>query len=376
MRFWTIARNDLRLSFKDKMFFFWLLVFPLLFAFVFGLAFPRESPSARPVIFGVADRDGSFLSRNLIEELKGERYDVREIGEGEERPTRTLVIPENFAADVLAGKKVELVLGQREESDREASQAAYSNVLKAVIKILAKIVILSPEPDQDLEQALPRYQLESLITVRPEMAGKLGEIPAGFDRMIPASAIMFVLFTVFMYGGFSILEERRTGLLERLAMSPATFASILGGKWLGRLMLAMLQVALLFAAGKLLFKTYLGTSLAAVFLVALFFGGTVAGISILLGSLIRKEEVMIVFNILLANLMAALGGCWIPLELFPPGLKAVGFIFPTGWAMDAFNKLIFFGYDLKSVALNIAVLALYMAAVFALSVRIFKLKKV
>ena len=37
MTFWTIAQNDLRLSFKDKMFFFWLLVFPLLFALVFGL---------------------------------------------------------------------------------------------------------------------------------------------------------------------------------------------------------------------------------------------------------------------------------------------------------------------------------------------------
>ncbi len=376
MRLWTIARNDLRISFKDKMFFFWLLVFPLLFAFVFGLAFPGESRTQRRVSLGVLDRDGSFLSRTLVEELKGERYEVSEVGEAEERPGRMLVIPENFAADVLAGEKVELVLEQREESNREASQAAYSNVLKSVIKILAKIVILSPEHDQDLEQALPRYQLESLITVRPEMAGKLRQIPGGFNRMIPASAIMFVLFTVFMYGGFSILEERRTGLLERLAMSPATFASILGGKWLGRLMLAMLQVALLFAAGKLLFKTYLGTSLPAIFLVALFFGGTVAGISILLGSIIRKEEVMIVFNILLANLMAALGGCWIPLELFPPGLKAVGFIFPTGWAMDAFNKLIFFGYDLKSVALNIIVLALYMAAVFVLSVRIFKLRKV
>jgi ABC-type Na+ efflux pump permease subunit len=160
MRFWTIAWNDLRLSFKDKMFFFWLLVFPLLFAFVFGLAFPGESRTARRVSLGVLDRDGSFLSRNLMEELKGERYEVSEIIEAEERPARTLVIPENFASDVLEGNKVELVLEQREESNREASQAAYSNVLKAVIKILAKIVILSPEHDQDFEQALPGYQLE------------------------------------------------------------------------------------------------------------------------------------------------------------------------------------------------------------------------
>ena len=42
MTFWTIAVNDLKLTIKDKMFFFWLLIFPLLFALIFGMAFPES----------------------------------------------------------------------------------------------------------------------------------------------------------------------------------------------------------------------------------------------------------------------------------------------------------------------------------------------
>lgn len=375
MTFWTIAWNDLKIDVKDRMFFFWLLFFPLLFTFVFGLAFPGSTSETRRIGLGVLDKDQSFLSRALIAELEGERYEISQIGKEEEKAARTLIIPENFAQNILSGKKVELILEQKEGSDQEASQAAYSNVFKAIIKVLAKIVSIAPADNEGMERKFGEVELKQLITLKTELAGELRSIPAGFNRMVPASAVMFLLFMVFMYGGISILVERREGVLERIYLSPAGYPSIIGGKWLSRLLLGMLQMTLLFLVGKLLFKTYWGNSLPALFLVALFFCGTISGMSILLGSLMRKEEVLIVFNILLANVMAALGGCWVPAELFPPALKIASYVFPTGWAMDAFNKLIFFGYDLRSVLPNIAVLFAFSMAFFVLAAKFFKLRK-
>jgi len=375
MTFWNIALNDLKLTMKDKMFFFWLLVFPLLFAFLFGLAFPESTETTRKVTLKVIDKDESFLSKALIKELEGKKYKVEVIEKEEDKKIRTLIIPENFSRDILDGKKVELILEKEAGSNIEASQAAYSNVLKAIIKTLTKLVSLSPQNWNDLEEKYDKHKLERLITLRTERAGRLRTIPAGFNHMIPASAVMFILFTILMYGGINLLQERREGQLERVYLSPATFSSIITGKWISRLLLGMLQIFLLFLAGKLLFKTYLGNSFPALFLLATFFCGTIAGMSIFLGSLIRKEEVLIVFNILLANIMAALGGCWMPMELFPPGLKTISFIFPTGWVMDAFHKLIFFGYDLKSIFLHILVLFLYSLFFLFLAVRFFKLRK-
>jgi len=375
MTFWTIALNDLKLTVKDKMFFFWLLVFPLLFASLFGLAFRESSQEMRKVALDVLDKDKSFLSQTLIKELSNEKYVVNVLTNEEERKRRTLIIPKNFCQNILAGKKVELFLERESGSNMEASQAAYSNVLKAIIKILTKLVSLAPQNERELENKYNEHKLERLISLRTEMAGKLQTIPSGFNHAIPAVSVMFILFTVLMYGGINLLQERRAGQLERIYLSPATFSSIIGGKWISRLLLGMLQIVVLFLAGKILFKTYLGNSILALLLVALFFCGTIAGMSILFGSFIKKEEVLIIFNILIANLMASLGGCWWPLELAPRGIRILSFIFPTGWIMDAFHKLIFFGYNLESILLHIFILFLFTMVFLVLAVKFFKLRK-
>lgn len=376
MTAWNIALKDLKLAVKDKMFFFWLLVFPLLFAIVFSLAFPESSERIQKISLNVIDNDKSFLSQALIRELEGEKYVVEDLEKEADKKIRTLIIPKNFSKNILAGKKVELVLEKEAESNIEASQAAYSNVLKAIIKILTKLSTLAPQNENELREKYDKHELEKLIILKSELAGKHRIIPGGFNHMIPSSSVMFILFTVLMYGGITLLEERRLGQLERIYLSPASFSSIIAGKWTSGLLLGMGQITLLFLIGKIVFKTYLGNSILALFLVAFFFCGTIASMSILFGSIIKKEEVLIVFNILFANLMSALGGCWIPLELFPASMKKVTYLFPTGWAMDAFHKLIFFGQNLESVLLNILILSIFALVFLVLAVRFFKLRKI
>jgi ABC-2 type transport system permease protein len=375
MTFWTIAANDLRVTFKDRMFLFWLLVFPLLFALIFGLAFRASEPQDQKVTLNIADKDNSFLSHALIDELTSEKYATSLLESEEETRVRALVIPENFTENILAGETAELVLQKEEGSNLEASQAAYSHILKAIIKILAKIVTVNPQSESDLEQRYEQHTFERLITLKTEMAGKLQAIPSGFDHSIPAITVMFILFTVFMYGGISIVQERNEGQLERTYLSPATFTSIIAGKWISRLLLGMLQFIILFAVGKILFKTNLGNSLLALFLVALFLSGTAAGMSIFFGSIIRKMEVLIIFNILVANIMSAFGGCWWPIEIVSPALRKASLFFPTGWAMEAFHELIFFGQGLESVLPHILALLGFTCLFLVLAVKFFKLRK-
>jgi ABC-2 type transport system permease protein len=375
MTFWTIAANDLRVTLKDKMFLFWLLVFPLLFAFIFGLAFQESDPEDQKVTLNVVDKDKSFLSRALIDELTDEKYATDLLETAQDTQVRALIVPKNFTKNILSGEKAELVLQKAEGSNLEASQAAYSHILKAIIKILAKIVSINPQSEIDLEERYEKHTFERLIALKTEMAGKLQTIPSGFNHSIPAITVMFILFTVFMYGGTSIVEERNGGQLERTYLSPATFASIIIGKWTSRLLLGILQFAVLFAAGKILFKLYLGNSLLGLLLVALFLSGTAAGMSIFFGSIFRKMEVLIIFNILVANTMAAFGGCWWPIEIVSRSLRKASFFFPTGWAMDALHKLIFFGQGLETVLPHILALLGFTLVFLILAVKFFKLRK-
>lgn len=375
MTSWTIAANDLKLTFKDKMFLFWLIVFPFLFALIFGLAFRESVPEDRKVTLNVVDKDKSFLSQALIEELADDKYAMNLLEDEKETQVRALIIPENFSKNILAGKTTELILQKEESSNLEASQAAYSHILKAIIKILAKIVTVNPQDESDLEQRYDQNTFERLIILKSELGGKLQAVPSGFNHSIPAITVMFILFTVFMYGGISIVEERNQGQLERTYLSPATFSSIITGKWISRLILGMIQFVILFTAGKLIFKIYLGNSLLALFLAAFFLSGTAAGMSIFFGSIIRKMEILIIFNILVANIMSAFGGCWWPIEIVSPALRKASFIFPTGWAMDSFHKLIFFGESLEAVIPHILALLGYTLVFLILAVKFFKLRK-
>ena len=375
MTLWTIAQNDLKLSIKDKMFFFWLLVFPLIFIFIFGLAFRDMGSSDPQVTLNVLDKDKSHLSKILIEELVTDNYVIEVFEKDEEKSFRTLVIPGGFSESVFAGEQVELKLEQEQGKSMEAMQSAYSHVLKATIKILAKIVMVSPDNPEDFEEKLPRLNWERRVILRSEMGGEIKAIPSGYTHSVPGSTVVFILFTLLMYGGTILLEERRKGLLERIYLSPATFNTIIFGKWLSRIILGMVQIFILFVLGKFLFGIYLGPSLPALFLTSLFFCATIAGMSMLLGSIIKKEEILIVFNILLANLMAALGGCWWPIEVVPKGMKTVSMLLPTGWIMDAYNKLIFFGFGLESVLVNLAVLVGFTTLFLLLAIKFFKIRK-
>jgi len=372
---WTIAKNDLLLTFRDKMFLSWLLVFPLLFAFIFGMAFQDSSEGDVQVSLDIVNRDTGKLSSALIEELQDEKYSIEVLEAVREDAVRTLIIPEQFTSRILKGEKVELVLQQGEGRSLEAGQTAYSHVLKGIIKIIARVVKTAPQDEKDLEARFDKTELERLVTLRTESAGQSRIAPSGFTHSIPGTTVMFVLFTVLMYGGITILQERRDGILERLSVSPATFTDIIGGKWLSRLMLGMIQIAVLFIAGRLLFKVNLGASIGGLLVISLVFSASIAGLSIFLGSIIHKEEILIVVNIIAANLMAALGGCWWPLEIVPRTVRLFGYLLPTGWTMEAFHKLIFFGTGFNSVLPHMAALSGFTLLFLIPAVKFFKIKR-
>ncbi len=372
---WTIAKNDLLLTFKDKMFFFWLLLFPLFFAFIFGMAFQDSSGGDSQVSLDILNHDSGKLASALIVELQDEKYSIEVVEAVREDAIRTLIIPEQFTSRIVAGQQVELVLQQGEGRSLEAGQTAYSHILKATINIIARVVKTSPLDEKDLEARFDSVELERLVSLRTETAGQSKIAPSGFTHSVPGVTVMFLLFTVLMYGGITILQERRDGILERLTVSPASFAEIIGGKWLSRVILGMIQIVILLLAGQFLFKVNIGASPGGLFVISLAFSGSIAGLSIFLGSIIQKEEIIVLVNILAANLMAALGGAWWPLEIVPRTIRTLGFLLPTGWTMDAFHKLIFFGTGFNSVLPHVAALSGFTILFLIPAVKFFKIKR-
>ena len=59
---------------------------------------------------------------------------------------------------------------------------------------------------------------------------------------------------------------------------------------------------------------------------------------------------------LASNVMAALGGCWWPIEITPRWAQSAALLLPTGWTMDALHKLVSFGDPPAAVLPHLCVL--------------------
>jgi ABC-type multidrug transport system permease subunit len=62
-------------------------------------------------------------------------------------------------------------------------------------------------------------------------------------------------------------------------------------------------------------------------------------------------------GVLTTMVLAALGGCWWPIEITPQWMQSLALVLPTGWTMDALHKLVNFGYGAGTAVPHVAALA-------------------
>ena len=70
--------------------------------------------------------------------------------------------------------------------------------------------------------------------------------------------------------------------------------------------------------------------------------------------------------------LAALGGCWWPLEIASPGQQMIALFLPTGWALKALHQLISFGSGLSAVIQPLAMLCGFGVIANLLAARFFR----
>ena len=113
-KIWLLALNDVRLTVRDRAAFFWMLAMPLAMMWFFGGVGGGGGSGPPRVALDVVNHDSGWLGEALVEELDDESIVLRRIAPEEadttEGKVRTLVIPEGFTDNVLAGNQQALRL--------------------------------------------------------------------------------------------------------------------------------------------------------------------------------------------------------------------------------------------------------------------------
>lgn len=364
---WTLARHDLRLTLADRGAVAWMVALPVVFAAFFGLVLGFGG-SDRPVEgrahLTVVDEDDSDLSRAFLGHLASERLVVVAPGE-EGSDIRTLRIPEGFASRITAGEQVAVRLEKSEGSSLEAGLLAEARITAATARLLAGLV-------RERLGAADTGDPSDLIEVEARYAGRARRPPSGFEQSIPGMAVMFVMLVALTYGAASVSAERESGLLRRLATTPIGHTELVVAKIAGRLVVAVVQITVLLlvgAAAHVAFGVPLGERPWLMYLVLLVYALSAAPMGVALGAVIRDPERAAFAGVLATMVMAALGGCWWPIEVVSRPLQVVAMAFPTGWAMSALHDVVSFGHDAGAIVPEIGVLLAFAAAATAIGIR-------
>lgn len=356
---WQDARNQLRQGST----LLWLLIMPPLFFYFIGTVTGGFSSGlsggqATPVTV-VAESPG-FLKDQIDLRLAANDFsatwvDALEPAAEEEAPSRTLTFDSDLSDKVLAEEQIGI--SYETKANALTRQFEEIRINRALYTVLADIVIadatLGPLDGEALV-ALNSTERAWQLNVSP--AGERLEIPGGFQQAVPGILVMFTLLVLLTSSGTTLVQERTAGLLRRLASAPISRAELIAGKWHGRMILSVIQVSVALLFGTFLFQMDWGPNLGMVIAVLAAWGGFCASAGLWLGTVASTQAQAGGLGVLAANVLAALGGCWWPIEVTPEWMQFVQKLTPTGWTMDALHKLISFQAGAVTVIPNIVIL--------------------
>ena len=237
---------------------------------------------------------------------------------------------------------------------------------------------LGAESDVDADEiALPSSSAPGLV-----VPGVLGveEIGVGggpttvntFDQNVPGFSVTFLLLGMLLGISLGLLDERDWGTFDRVRALPVPSGHILLGKLVARFAVGTLQMLLLFGVGFLVFDMSLGPEPWALLLpiLGIAFAGTAFGLVV--AGVARTRDAVLPIGSIAVVTMAAVGGCWWPIDLEPQWMRTVALAFPTTWAMEAFNDLMIRSRGAKAAVVPTAVLLAYGVVYLGIGLALFR----
>lgn len=374
-RILAIGHNDLRLFLRHRGAWVWLFLMPLAFVYFMGFAVRGPgAPANRKPPVQVENLDRGFLGGLFLEELGAQGMGLVEATNADKAVCR-LRIPPDFTASVLTQRQTRVEFSPRSEAGEGDAAIVELRLVRALIALNSHIldVVTRPAGSNALTEANLRSAMAGPDPVRLEarFAGRK-PVPSGFSFSLPGNLVMYLLMNLLIFGGASVAAERRAGVLRRIVTHPVRPIELVLGKIYGLMLLGTVQIVFLLAVGRFVFGVPLGSNLPAVFLTLLVFAWVAGSLGVLAGSIVSSEDRVAAFCVLASLLLAAVGGCWWPLELAPRAFQLLALATPTGWALQALHQLISFGSGWGAVLTPLAVLLGFGAAANLAAARCFR----
>jgi ABC-2 type transport system permease protein len=370
-----IATLNLRRLFRDRTGSFFVLVFPFLIILSLGATFGGAATPTVGIVHGDGPLATDLAARlDALESLDVERYDDLEaLRDAVERGAVDggVSVPASFDESVTRGDTGDVTYLARPTGGTELRLTVASVVDEQSVELVAARFLVDDGLAGSLEEAreLATRAADAAPRVEVDVRNLGAGSTFGFDQGAAQEVILF-MFVTSLSASSMLIETRRLGVSRRMLASPTRPSTVLIGEALGRYAIALVQGVLIVVGTTLLFQVDWGNLLTTAIVVVLFaIAGT--GAAMLLGSVLRNASQAGGLGVFLGLVLGALGGCMVPLEVFPPTMATIAHVTPHAWAIDALTDALR-GASPTEVAVDLGVLAAYGVGLLAIATMLFR----
>jgi ABC-2 type transport system permease protein len=400
MRTVAIVIKDLKQMFKDWKVALFLVVAPILFTILMGVAFSgagAEKDNRLSIAWinndnesGMAAAFGKALQMTgdiKLEERQPDQYEKMKTDVRQNRLAGALVVPEGFGKQILNGKVAQIEVIVNEGSSEaatvgEITRLVISQLLSAVqgsrlsamtqdqLGLLADEAAFASAVDQGVQLAFEEWNNPPYTVVVEKVGAEaVKKESKKFNPYTQSSPGMIIQFTIngLVASAAILTMERRQRTLQRLLTTSVSKVEIFAGHFLAMFVIILLQQTLLVIFGQFLGVDYLRQPMA-ILLVMVGLSLWLASMGLLIGAAAKSEDQVVLFSLIAMFLFTALGGAWFPLEGTGKAFYAIAHFTPGAWAMDGFQNIIQRGLDITSVLLPFGVLVGYALLFFVIAV--------
>ena len=385
-KIFAIAWKDTLLRFASSSELIFFIVLPIIFTVLLagGSGSSNQDPRVRLV---VVDQANTSISQNIIKELKNSSAvwpDITSLKDAQDqfdqrRASVLLMIPASLDVQAIQNGTAQVDFRQEPNSlDALVAERAVQTAIRRVsstvnaaneaVKEAEAAHAFASEADRQayFDQA---FQLaESIQANAPErvtVTQGATQDKVQYDPRANSSAgqlITWVFIPLFSISAIFAFE-RQQGTLRRLLTTPTSKATYLLGTISGQVVMALIQMSLLVLFGIFVMKIQWGRDPLALAVLLIAAALAAGAIGTTMGTFVKTEGQAGGLSIMTGMVMALMGGCWYPLELFPSAIQSAVKILPTTWAMQGMLDLVLRGGGLTDI-LPIAGVLLGFAAIF------------
>jgi linearmycin/streptolysin S transport system permease protein len=399
----TILKKDLKLFFSDRKAVLLSFLIPILlislFAFAFGGIGVGDS-KAKPIQLLISDNDQSTDSKSVIsklDELAEVKLIPKDITDAVQLVKKgkyvgVLILEKGFQDSINAGTSLPMEL--KYDAAREIEMGMLQSVLIQNLMSTVGKKSIKAKMDTYFEtnfSGMPSAMKEKIFNdmdsgnsgMNNSLSNKMGlrmtsiikedtkKGNLGLIQAVAGTAIMMLLFSIAGIGG-GLLDEKEAGTLKRLMYSPLKATDILFGKMGAALVLAILQLTVMFVFSWLVFGLPIFKDLTALVLMILATAFAVSSFGMLLVAIAKTRQQLQGLSTIIILVMSAIGGSMVPLFVMPAIMQKIAVVSVNYWGIQGFYDIFWRNLTIIEILPKMGVLVGIGLVMTVISVQLFK----